>query len=103
LIFFLNENFQILIHCTWIYENNTDDTSDNYNEDCYDIDEVFSNRSEQIEGLNPGLNRLTASLSLLDRKTPDLPCSLVPREDTNQPYSLWSGGTINPVNPWGGW
>jgi hypothetical protein len=39
----------------------------------YDIDEVFGNRNESIEGLNPGFNP-TKILSSIDRNNVILPC-----------------------------
>jgi hypothetical protein len=57
---------------------NTDNTDDNINDcdDYYDIDETFGNRSNSIEGSNPG-NNLTKNLSYVDRDLetrPKQPC-----------------------------
>jgi hypothetical protein len=57
-----------------IYNDNLyGDDNDEYHEDNYDLDEVYGNRNESIEGLNPGSN-VTTYLSSLDREASILPC-----------------------------
>jgi hypothetical protein len=55
------------------HNNEYNDDYDEYNDDCYDIDEIFGGRNDSIEGHNPGYN-VTNTLSSIDREMTKLPC-----------------------------
>jgi hypothetical protein len=69
-----------------IFHENYDDTYVNSDDDNYDIDEVFGNRSKQIEGLNPGSDVITY-FSLLDREASVLPCHAELEGKCSTPYT----------------